>query len=87
MRGWDGFFPGIADYLICRDDLERPGWVDDESRRNDGAMFYPANDRRDRVLMAARLADDPAPWFVDRGVGVVLRSLPSGEGKHVPTTL
>ena len=85
--GWDGFFAGIADYLIQRDGLNRPDWVDEDSRRNNGDMFYPANNNRDPELMAARLAADPAPWFVDRGVGIVLRSLPSGKGKHVPASL
>ncbi len=85
--GWDAFFAGLADYLSQRDDLEQPSWVSDPDRHNAGDMFYPANNHRDPDAMNRWLSHDPAPWFTDRGVGIVLRALPSGKGKHVPASL
>lgn len=85
--GWDAFFAALADYLAHRDDLLRPAWTQEYGRHNRGPMFYPANNTRDPDAMARWLAHDPAPWFVDRGVGIVLRALPSGKGKDVPATL
>ena len=85
--GWDAFFAALADYLAQRDNLTAPRWIDEPSRSNAGSMFYPANDQRDPDAMKRWLENDPAPWFTKRGVGIVLRALPSGEGKHVPATL
>lgn len=85
--GWDGFFAALADYLTERDNLIRPDWLDDKTRRNTGPVFYPANNHRNHEHLQQRLAQDPAPWFTERGVGLVLRSLPSGHGKHIPAQL
>lgn len=85
--GWDGFFAALAHYLSDRDQLDPPTWIDEDNRRNNGDIFYPGSNHREPDAMANWLALDPAPWFVDRGVGIVLRALPSGKGKHVPASL
>ena len=84
--GWDGFFAALADYLAQRDALHTPQWVNQTERSNPGPTFYPADNGRP-AHVTARLIDDPAPWFSQRGVGLSLSELPSGQGKHVPASL
>lgn len=85
--GWDAFFAALADYLAQRDTLQTPQWVNQTQRSNSGPTFYPANSHRPAHLMAQLIKDNPAPWFITRGVGLSLSELPSGQGKDVPATL
>lgn len=85
--GWDAFFAALADYLAQRDSLQTPQWVNQTQRSNNSSTFYPANSHRPPHLMAELIKDDPAPWFITRGVGLTLSELPSGQGKDVPATL
>ena len=80
-RRWDAFFAGLADYLASQAGLGRPAWVDDDRRRWTGPMWYPGRLNPERAKR--RVDREPAPWFVSRGVGLELRALPSGNGKHV----
>ena len=85
--GWDAFFAALADYLAQRDSLQTPQWVNQPERCNNSSTFYPANSHRPPHLMAELIKDDPAPWFITRGVGLTLSELPSGQGKDVPVAL
>ena len=83
--GWDAFFAALADYLADRDRLPAPEWIYQPDRYNHGDVFYPGWGRVNPPIevKAALVAENPAEWFTDRGVGLELSSLPSGHGKHI----
>jgi transcriptional regulator with XRE-family HTH domain len=79
---WDAFFVSLADYLAETARIPVPKWVSDADRVVPGDPWYPGR-TGDRDRAERRVARDPARWFVSRGIGLEMRALPSGKGKHI----
>ena len=81
-KRWDAFFAALAEYLAVSSGVPVPGWVHDLDRVVVGERWFPGR-AGDRERASRRVDRDPAPWFVSRNIGLEMRALPSGKGKHV----